>query len=97
MAALDYRRRTGKGQYIDMAQSEAALHFLSPALLDYQVNGRVLNREGNRSFRSAPHGVYRCQGQDEQDEQDRWLAISVSDNAQWQGLLEYTWQSGVGQ
>jgi benzylsuccinate CoA-transferase BbsF subunit len=41
----------------------------------------VLNREGNRSFRSAPHGVYRCQGE------DRWLAISVSDDAQWQGLL----------
>jgi benzylsuccinate CoA-transferase BbsF subunit len=82
MAALDYRRRTGKGQYIDMAQSEAALHFLSPALLDYQVNGRVLNREGNRSFRSAPHGVYRCQGE------DRWLAISASDDAQWQGLLK---------
>ena len=91
MAALDYRRRTGKGQYIDMAQSEAALHFLSPALLDYQVNGRVLNREGNRSFRSAPHGVYRCQGQEGQEghgEQDHWLAISVSDNAQWQGLLK---------
>ena len=48
MAALDYRRRTGKGQYIDLAQYEASLHFLAPAILDYQVNGRVLGREGNR-------------------------------------------------
>ena len=81
MAALDYRRRTGVGQYIDLAQYEASLHFLAPALLDYHVNDRVLEREGNRSFRSAPHGAYRCQGE------DRWLAVSVSNDAQWQGLL----------
>ena len=90
MAALDYRRRTGKGQYIDMAQYEAALHFLSPALLDYQVNGRVLNREGNRSVRAAPHGVYQCQGE------DRWLAVSVSTDAQWQGLLDVLGKPGWG-
>ncbi len=80
MAAIDYRRRTGKGQHIDMAQYEAALHFLSPALLDYRVNGRVLGREGNRSFRSAPHGAYRCQGE------DRWLVISVSTDKEWQAF-----------
>jgi len=81
MAVLDYRRRTGKGQFIDLAQYEASLHFLAPAILDYQVNGRQLGREGNRSFRSAPHGAYRCQGE------DRWLALSVSNDVQWQGLL----------
>jgi benzylsuccinate CoA-transferase BbsF subunit len=81
MAALDYRRRTGIGQYIDLAQYEASLHFLAPALLDYDVNGRVLGREGNRSFRAAPHGAYRCQGE------DRWLTVSVSNDTQWQGLL----------
>ena len=90
MAALDYRRRTGKGQYIDMAQYEAALHFLSPALLDYWVNGRVLNREGNRSVRAAPHGVYQCQGE------DRWLAVSVRTDAQWQGLLDVLGKPGWG-
>ena len=73
-----------------MAQYEAALHFLSPALLDYQVNGRVLNREGNRSVRAAPHGVYQCQGE------DRWLAVSVSTDAQWQGLLDALGKPGWG-
>jgi len=77
----DQRLITGTGQYIDLAQYEASLHFLAPAILDYQVNGRVLGREGNRSFRSAPHGAYRCQGE------DRWLALSVSNDRQWQGLL----------
>ena len=47
MAALDYRRRTGKGQYIDMAQYEAALHNIAPALVDYFATGRVLGPQAN--------------------------------------------------
>ncbi|HLZ71587.1 MAG TPA: CoA transferase, partial [Dehalococcoidia bacterium] len=47
LAALDHRRRTGEGQYIDLSQVEAALHFLTPALLDYTVNGRITRRAGN--------------------------------------------------
>src|ERR1700678_1551682 len=49
LAALDYRRRTGKGQYIDMAQYEASLHNMAPALLDYFASGRVAGPAGNRS------------------------------------------------
>ena len=40
LAALDHRRRTGEGQYLDFAQAEACVHFLSPAVLDQTVNGR---------------------------------------------------------
>ena len=59
LAALDHRRRTGQGQYIDQSQAEATLHFLTPALLDYTVNGRVQGATGNRdphhgSARSLP-------------------------------------------
>ena len=57
LAALEYRRRTGQGQYIDGAQSEASLHFLAPALLDYTANGRVMQRQGNRDPHMAPHGA----------------------------------------
>ena len=64
MAALDHRRRTGEGQYIDFSQAEAALHLLGPALLDYSRNGRVLGRHGNRDPTMAPHGVYPCRGDD---------------------------------
>ena len=80
MAALDHRRRTGEGQYIDAAQLEMALHFLAPELLDYQANGRVATRQGNRSDSMAPHGVYPCRGI------DQWCAIAVAGNAQWQAL-----------
>jgi benzylsuccinate CoA-transferase BbsF subunit len=85
IGALDYRRRTGKGQYIDMAQYEAALHNLSPALLEYFDNGRVLGPSGNRSVRYAPHGAYRCA---DEDGHERWLAVAVASNHEWQEMLK---------
>lgn len=80
LAALDYRRRTGKGQYIDLAQYEAGLYFLAPLLLDFEVNGRVASKMGNRSPFAAPHGVYPCRGD------DRWCAITVFNGEEWQAL-----------
>jgi benzylsuccinate CoA-transferase BbsF subunit len=77
LAALDYRRRTGKGQYIDMSQYENAMHFMAPILLDYSVNQRVASRMGNHSAYSAPHCVYRCRGT------DRWCAIAISTDEEW--------------
>jgi crotonobetainyl-CoA:carnitine CoA-transferase CaiB-like acyl-CoA transferase len=84
MAALDYRRRTGQGQYIDIAQYEASLQFLAPALIDYFASGRVLQPQGNRSELYAPHGAYRCR---DEDGAERWISIAVADDQQWQGLL----------
>lgn len=80
LAALEYRRRTGEGQYIDVSQAEAALHFLGPALLDCTVNGVVQERIGNRDLNVAPHGVYPAQGK------DRWIALAVETEAQWEAL-----------
>jgi crotonobetainyl-CoA:carnitine CoA-transferase CaiB-like acyl-CoA transferase len=82
LAALDHRRRTGEGQYIDLSQSECSQHFIAPALLDFQVNGHVLKRMGNRSLVHAPHGVFPCAGD------DRWVAIAVENEPQWNRLRE---------
>lgn len=79
-AALDYKHRTGKGQYLDISQLEAALHFLAPALLEYAANGRELGRIGNRSTYAAPHGVYRCEGE------NSWCAIAVTSDEEWRSL-----------
>ena len=84
LAALDYRRRTGKGQYIDMSQYEAALHNLAPALTDYFASGRVVEPRGNASSRYAPHGAYRCA---DEDGHERWIAIAVADDTEWSALL----------
>ena len=84
MAAIDHRERTGEGQYIDQSQAEAALHFMSPALLDYTVNGRVQGRDGNHDAHMAPHGVYPAAGD------DRWVAIAVRSDEDWRTFCQLT-------
>jgi crotonobetainyl-CoA:carnitine CoA-transferase CaiB-like acyl-CoA transferase len=80
LAALEYRRRSGQGQHIDLSQAEASLHFLAPALLDFTVNGEVASRDGNHDREMAPHGVYPCSGD------DRWVAVAVRDERDWRAL-----------
>lgn len=80
LAALEHRRRTGQGQYIDFSQSEAAIHNLSSILLDLEVNGRIAERRGNDDDRFAPHGVYPSLGEDE------WVAVVAETNEQWRAL-----------
>jgi crotonobetainyl-CoA:carnitine CoA-transferase CaiB-like acyl-CoA transferase len=79
-AALDYRRRTRKGQYIDVAQFEGGIQFLASTLLDYAVNGRIQGRKGNRCDYAAPHGAYPCRGE------DRWCVIAVFTDKEWEDL-----------
>ncbi|MBI4332312.1 MAG: CoA transferase [Chloroflexi bacterium] len=82
LAALDYRRRTGMGQYIDLSQYETSIHFLTPAILDCTVNNRIENRNGNKCDYAAPHGVYRCKGD------DRWCAMAVFTDSEWKAFCE---------
>ena len=93
IAALDYRRRTGKGQYIDMSQYEAALHNLAPALIDYFATGRILAAHANQSPRFAPHGAYRCA---DEDGVERWISIAVANDADWAALLTVIGSEGFG-
>lgn len=82
MAALDYRHRTGKGQYIEISQYEAGVHFVAPLVMDWFVHGRQPARSGNRCPSVAPHGVYRCRGH------ERWCAIAVFTEEEWRSLCQ---------
>lgn len=82
LAAMEYRRRTGKGVYLDHSQYETALHFMAPPLMDHRVNGRTLERNGNRLPDAAPHGVYPCKGN------DRWVALAVFGDEQWSSFCD---------
>ncbi|MBB6627545.1 CoA transferase [Nocardioides sp. KIGAM211] len=82
IAALRHRRRTGRGQYIDMAQTEPTVGLLGASILDYTVNGRDSEAIGNGHRRFAPQGVYQCAGDDE------WIAISVTDDRQWPAFTQ---------
>jgi len=80
LAALDHRRRTGEGMFIDQAQMESALHFLTPELLDVQVSGRSARRAGNFHPSHTPHDAFPCAGV------DQWCAIEVEADEQWDAL-----------
>ena len=84
LAALDYRRRTGKGQHLELSQLESCVYLLAPLCFDYTMNGRVAQRQGNRADWAAPHGVFRCKGD------DRWCAIAVTSEEQWQRFCNST-------
>jgi benzylsuccinate CoA-transferase BbsF subunit len=77
-----YRRRTGRGQFIDLSQHEAAIPLIGHALMDLVMNNREQPRRGNRDLVAAPQGCYRCRGE------DNWLVISVADDDQWRRLAE---------
>lgn len=80
VAALDERRRSGRGQHLDQSQFESGVSFLGTALLDYTTNGRIAERMGNDDPSACPHGAYPCAGT------ERWLAIAVRDDAEWRAL-----------
>ncbi|CAB4700567.1 MAG: hypothetical protein F2673_02880 [Actinobacteria bacterium] len=80
LAGLRESRATGRGQYLDFAQAESAVNFLSVAMLDYSVNGRVAARIGNDDPAMSPHGVYPCTGT------DRWVAVACRDDSDWHSL-----------
>ncbi|MFC1932734.1 CaiB/BaiF CoA transferase family protein, partial [Chloroflexota bacterium] len=77
MAALYHRSKTGEGQYIDLSMTEVELAFLPELVMDYTMNERVRGRAGNRDDIIAPHGCYRCRGE------DKWVAIAVSSKEEW--------------
>ena len=82
LMALWYRRRTGRGQFVDLSQFETISGVVGPALLDVAASGASLVPFGNRSQEApaAPHGVYRCAGE------DRWCAITVFTEDEWQAF-----------
>ncbi|MGE3855728.1 MAG: CaiB/BaiF CoA transferase family protein [Dehalococcoidia bacterium] len=80
LTALRHKRRTGEGQYIEMSMLEGELQAVAPAIMDVTLNGRDGMRVGNKHHWYAPHGVYPCAGE------DRWAAIAVTSDEQWQAL-----------
>jgi len=82
LAALRHRRRSGQGQYIDVAQTEPTIALLGPIISDCSANDRVHERSGNERAPRAPHGVYPCVGE------DRWIAISAWQDQTWAALCK---------
>ena len=90
LAALEERRRTGTGCSIDLSQAESSIQLLAPAVLEHQLTGTNPSRHGNDDLRHAPHGVYRCAGD------DAWLAVACTDDDAWQRLCTAIGRADLG-
>ncbi len=80
MTALVSRLQTGKGQFIDVSQTQTAAATIPEILMDHAINRRASERKGNADTVMAPHGCYPCLGE------DRWVVMAVSGDHEWQGL-----------
>jgi len=82
LTALEYRDRTGEGQYIDISEYEAMCTLLGPVIMDYTVNHNPVIPQGNRPdyYTAAPYGCYPCRSD------DRWCVIGIFDDEEWHTL-----------
>ncbi len=79
-AALLHRRRSGRGQHVDLSQFDVLVAMIGEAFVEWSHSGLEPQQQGNRREGCAPHGAYACAGDDE------WIAIAVETDAQWRGL-----------
>ena len=89
LAALEERRRTGRGQHVELSMIDMAVNVAAEQILEWAAYGSLMTRRGNRSDRCAPQGVYECAGADE------WLALSVSTEAEWWELCRVIGVTGL--
>ena len=91
MAGLRQRNQERRGCFVDLSQREATVNLMGEAYLDYSVNGLVAKPMGNRHPEMSPQGIYPSRGE------DAWLAISVSSDAEWQGVCRALGQPELAQ
>ncbi|ETX06632.1 MAG: hypothetical protein ETSY2_15955 [Candidatus Entotheonella gemina] len=92
LIALHHRQRTGEGQFIDLALQEPSICFIGEQVLGDSMTGQPPPRWGNRDRWHAPHGTYRCAGE------DRWVSIAVRSQAEWErfcAIVDQPWTSDV--
>ena len=88
VSALYRRRRSGKGQYIDLSMLRATVSTMGVGLMEYAMTGRVMGPQGNHDPAMAPYGTYPCRGG------DRWVSIAVRTEEEWQGLKQAMGEPG---
>ncbi len=81
VAALYQRRRTGRGQYVDVSMLRATAATMGVGLMEFEAGGRALQTRGNYDPTMAPYGNYPCLGE------DQWVSIAVANDAEWDGLV----------
>lgn len=89
LAALRRRRLTGEGMKIDLSQVESTINFIGTAATRVAIAGDDQPQAGNGSSEMAPHGVFRCAGD------DQWCAIAVTTTGEWQAFARAIGAAGL--
>jgi crotonobetainyl-CoA:carnitine CoA-transferase CaiB-like acyl-CoA transferase len=80
LAALEQRRRTGRGQQIELSMIDMAVNVAAEQIIEYAAYDHLVQRDGNRGPTAAPQGVYACR------EPGVWIALAVETDDDWQAL-----------
>jgi crotonobetainyl-CoA:carnitine CoA-transferase CaiB-like acyl-CoA transferase len=86
LLALEHRRRTGEGVFVEAAMVDAALSISAEQVIEYSAYGALLERAGNRGPTAAPQNLYLSADTDEFGRLDCWVAIAVATDEQWDSL-----------
>jgi len=89
LAALHYRDRTGKGQFIEYSQGEGLVRILDWTWIYQHLTGKERERYGNRDVAISPSGVFRCT--------DGFVAIAAGDDESFGGLCQAMEQPALTQ
>ncbi len=90
MTALLHRRKTGRGQHIDLSQLEAATHAtIGEHLLGHAAGKQQSPPLANRHRYFAPQGCYPCRGE------DKWIVITIRSDDEWQRFCRVMGQNGL--
>lgn len=79
LAALRSRQRTGKGQYIELSQTEGLIRTMSWVWPYQSLTGKTAGASGNRDVCICPADTFRCAD-------DRFVAIAAATPKEFTGL-----------
>jgi benzylsuccinate CoA-transferase BbsF subunit len=80
-AALWHRQHEGGVARVDFSMIEAMLWTMAEPLIASQL-GSPPKPMGNASARQVPHGVWRCEGDDD------WISLVARSDAEWRALCD---------
>jgi crotonobetainyl-CoA:carnitine CoA-transferase CaiB-like acyl-CoA transferase len=90
LAGILHQRRTGEGQFVDLSQVECLFPLVAPWVIEQSINGTVAPRRGNRHPWLAPHGCFRCAGE------DAWIVVAVTADDAWPALARTIGRPDLG-
>jgi crotonobetainyl-CoA:carnitine CoA-transferase CaiB-like acyl-CoA transferase len=90
IAALLHRKRTGRGQLIDLSQVECMFPLAASGLIHQSAFGTPPRRWGNRHPLFVPHGIFRCAGP------DAWLVVAITSDLAFRRLCHVIARPDLG-